>query len=233
VSSVCGVPLCRIAEPNLAFTFFKDRYPGTSTIDENKSTLKTKIAEAKDTGKTVEEIRSRINEHKTAIEKVRVLSDREGGISESVEEKLHRDAIHSEKAAYNNALDRLSGLKTTIENLQKLVESKRLKMQADFDMWYRQACSEQSRSDEAEPILSTAAIGENSKEMTTNVRKISLPIEEGRERDISQQSHEDRKLPQKEFKLPPGVKLTGNPQVDDDIIAFFKAKEVLLSKCKR
>jgi kinesin family protein 6/9 len=240
VSSVCGVPLCRdkrvIAEPNLAFTFFKDRYPGSSTIDENKSTLKTKIAEAKDTGKTVEEIRSRINEHKTAIEKVRVLSDREGDRSESVEEKLHRDAIHLEKAAYNNALDRLGGLKITIENLQKLVETKRLKMQADFDMWYRQACSEQSRSnDEAEPILSTAAIGESSKETTTNLRKLSLPIEEGRERVISQ--HEEQKLPnvepQKEFKLPPGVKLTGNPQVDDDIIAFFKAKEVLLSKCKR
>ena len=240
VSSVCGVPLCRdkrvIAEPNLAFTFFKDRYPGSSTIDENKSTLKTKIAEAKDTGKTVEEIRSRINEHKTAIEKVRVLSDREGDRSESVEEKLHRDAIHLEKAAYNNALDRLGGLKITIENLQKLVETKRLKMQADFDMWYRQACSEQSRSnDEAEPILSTAAIGEKSKETTTNLRKLSLPIEEGRERVISQ--HEEQKLPnvepQKEFKLPPGVKLTGNPQVDDDIIAFFKAKEVLLSKCKR
>jgi hypothetical protein len=171
-----------------------------------------------------------------AIEKVRVLSDREGDISESVEEKLHRDAIHSEKVAYNNALDRLGGLKTTIENLQKLVETKRLKMQADFDMWYRQACSEQSRSnDEAEPILSTAAIGEKSKETTTNLRKLSLPIEEGRERVISQ--HEEQKLtyvePQKEFKLPPGVKLTGNPQVDDDIIAFFKAKEVLLSKCKR
>jgi hypothetical protein len=142
-----------------------------------------------------------------------VLSDREGDRSESVEEKLHRDAIHLEKAAYNNALDRLGGLKITIENLQKLVETKRLKMQADFDMWYRQACSEQSRSND----------------------ELSLPIEEGRERVISQ--HEEQKLPnvepQKEFKLPPGVKLTGNPQVDDDIIAFFKAKEVLLSKCKR
>ena len=240
VSSVCGVPLCRdqrvLAEPNLAFAWFKDRYPGTSTIDENKSTLKSKIAEAKDAGKTVEEIRSRINEHKSAIEKARVLSDPEGDMSESVEEKLHRDAIHSEKAAYNNALDRLGGLKTTIENLQKLVETKRLKLQADFDIWYRQAGSGQSRSnDEAEPIHTNTALGDKSKEMTTNVRKISLPGEEGRERIICQP--EEQKLskiePQKEFKLPPGVRLTGNPVVDDDIIAFFKAKEVLLSKCKR
>ncbi|KAL3800773.1 LOW QUALITY PROTEIN: hypothetical protein ACHAW5_002487 [Stephanodiscus triporus] len=38
---------------------------------------------------------------------------------------------------------------------------------------------------------------------------------------------------QKEFNLPAGVKLTGNHQVDEDIIAFYKAKEVLLSKLKR
>lgn len=226
VSSVCGVPLCRdqrvIAEPNLAFAWFKDRYPGTATIDENKSTLKTNIAEAKDAGKTIEEIRSRMNEHKNAMEKVRVLFDREGDMSESVEEKLHRDAIHLEKAAYNHALDRLGGLKTTIENLQKLVETKRLKLQADFDMWYRQVCSEQSRLNvETEQILSTAVKVDKS--------------EDGRERVIRQ--HEDQNLsniePQKEFKLPPGVKLTGNSVVDDDIIAFFKAKEILLSKCKR
>ena len=33
-----------------------------------------------------------------------------------------------------------------------------------------------------------------------------------------------------EFKLPPGIKLTGNKEADDDIIAFFRAKELLLSK---
>ena len=36
-----------------------------------------------------------------------------------------------------------------------------------------------------------------------------------------------------EFKLPPGIQLTGNPEADADIIAFFKAKELLLSKTSR
>ena len=31
------------------------------------------------------------------------------------------------------------------------------------------------------------------------------------------------------FQLPPGVKLTGNKDVDDDIVAFYKAKAVLLA----
>ena len=46
---VCGVPLCIdkrvIAEPNLAFAWFKDRYLGTTAIDESKELLKTKISE--------------------------------------------------------------------------------------------------------------------------------------------------------------------------------------------
>ena len=36
-----------------------------------------------------------------------------------------------------------------------------------------------------------------------------------------------------EFKLPDGIKLTGNPEADADIIAIYKANEVLMSKMKR
>jgi hypothetical protein len=71
--------------------------------------------------------------------------------------------------------------------------------------------------------------------MTSNVRQPSLPVKEVRKQASSKP--EDVKQPtaesQKDFKLPPGVKLTGNHQVDDDIIAFCKAKKVLLSKLKR
>ena len=52
-SRVCGVPICRDArvldEPNVAFSWFKDRYPGLATIDENKSVLKTKYNEVSST----------------------------------------------------------------------------------------------------------------------------------------------------------------------------------------
>ena len=34
-----------IAQPNLAFAWFKDRYPGTKALDESKELLKTKISE--------------------------------------------------------------------------------------------------------------------------------------------------------------------------------------------
>jgi len=31
-------------------------------------------------------------------------------------------------------------------------------------------------------------------------------------------------------QLPPGIQLTGNKKTDDDIIAFYKAKEILLAR---
>jgi hypothetical protein len=197
--------------------------------------------QAKNAGRRLEEIRSRICQHKEAIEKVRashamsMVSGHEEKIGECAQEKIHCDAINQEKAAYNETLDRLGGLKGSIEKIQQLVETRRLKLQADFDTWYRRVCSEESRSDDdAESRLPTAS-EDRSKEMMRDVRQPSLSVKEGRDypsskpEDVNQPSAET----QKEFKLPPGVKLTGNHQVDDDIIAFYKAKEVLLSKLKR
>jgi hypothetical protein len=39
-------------------------------------------------------------------------------------------------------------------------------------------------------------------------------------------------IPQPSFKLPQGVLLTGNIEADEDIIAFYRAKEVLLARAK-
>lgn len=48
-NTVCGVPVCRdnrvVDEPNLAFEWFKERYPGLASIDEYKNTLKAKYSE--------------------------------------------------------------------------------------------------------------------------------------------------------------------------------------------
>ena len=48
-NTVCGVPICRdnqtVDEPNLAFVWFKERYPGLAPIDEYKNSLKMKYSE--------------------------------------------------------------------------------------------------------------------------------------------------------------------------------------------
>ena len=156
--------------------------------------------------------------------------------SESVKEKLHCDAINMEKAAYNETLDRLGGLKGSIENIQQLLETRRRKLQADFETWYRQVCSEESRSvDDSKSTLRTTGNADQREEMSLDVRQPLLSVEEvrghtGNKPEVGKQPTAET---QKEFKLPAGVKLTGNHQVDEDIIAFYKAKEVLLSKLKR
>jgi kinesin family protein 6/9 len=49
VRTVCGVPVCNdeqvLDEPNAAFTWFKDRYPGSSALEDHKSVLKAKYSE--------------------------------------------------------------------------------------------------------------------------------------------------------------------------------------------
>ncbi len=48
-NTVCGVPICRdnrtVDEPNLAFEWFKERYPGLAPIAECKDSLKMKYSE--------------------------------------------------------------------------------------------------------------------------------------------------------------------------------------------
>lgn len=49
IRKVCGVPFCTdqqiLDEPNAAFTWFKDRYPGISALEDTKSSLKSKYTE--------------------------------------------------------------------------------------------------------------------------------------------------------------------------------------------
>ena len=49
VNVVCGVSICRdervLDEPNVAFSWFKDRYPGLAAMDKDKKSLKMKYSE--------------------------------------------------------------------------------------------------------------------------------------------------------------------------------------------
>ncbi|KAL9181912.1 hypothetical protein ACHAXT_012255 [Thalassiosira profunda] len=234
---VCGVPTCTdkqvLDEPNVAFAWFKDQYPGLAAMEKTKISLKTKYSEAKSAGRTIEEIRSRINHHKESIERLRrnhaisMVSGHEEKASEEAmaEEKRHCDAIDREKAAYKETLDRLRGLKGTIETQKEVVEKARLKLQSDFDEWY-QRC--ESRRESLRAQSNTAA-----KTRTGSVSQSTTAISSSGG-DGSASAAKDIEPPAGEasddFQLPPGVQLTGNAEADADIIAFFRAKELLLSR---
>lgn len=133
------------------------------------------------------------------------------------EEKYHSDAINKEKNVYNDTIEYLRKLKGTIQHQQKAVEKSRTKMQSDFDVWYREMCSRE---------MSALSQG-NDKEQP---RQPSSPTKVLTPTTVPPQPAVQT---EPEFVLPPGIKLTGNKEADDDIIAFFKAKSVLLSRTKK
>ena len=201
---------------------------------------------AKAGGKKIEDIRSRITYHKEAIERLRrnhainMISRFEEKLEDTLpsEEKFHTDAIQREKIAYNDTIEYLRKLKGTIEHQQKVVEKARTKMQSDFDLWYGEMCR-QDVSGQSQKINQVSEQQHNVNEKNETSAKIPPP-ENPRVSAPSDQHQADQssstvqpKPEEPEFVLPPGIKLTGNKEADDDIIAFFKAKQVLLSRTKK
>ena len=207
--------------------------------------------QAKNAGKSIDEIRSRISHHKEAIAKLRksyaislVSGNQDESMNESdftSQEKHHTDAIEREKIIYKDTLERLRGLKSTIENTQKSMKEDRLKLQSDFDTWYHQVCYEDSRTgDSTLNEIHSQSTNESSSRMEARHATARRDNRDEAQRKISEVKTDNTTKhsstaedSQNEFKLPPGIKLTGNPEADEDIIAFYKAKELLLSRAKR
>lgn len=234
-----GVPACRdehvLEDPNSAFAWFKARYPSNQTIERNKAALKSRYDEAKSAGKQIEEIRMRIGKHKCAIDKVRqrcavntapsLEEEKDEDYEISPEERRLLDLIDREKVMYKATLDSLRGLKGTIEESQRIVEKGRLRLQSDFDKWYQLMCNKMKGkpADRKHPSTTHSC----STEGVTHAEQSHPPPSASN----SIQSPEPVTQGDEDFKLPPGIQLTGNKEADEDIIAFYKAKEILL--CRR
>jgi len=131
-------------------------------------------------------------------------------------------------------------LKGGIEHIQRLIEKNRQKMQLDFDEWYHEMCgtddvilndSVQAETNQTEGQLKQMASKPVNESTTTSLHHpspastpshtpVSIPTE-------TNQSRQNEKSTEKHFELPPEVKLTGIKEVDDDIIAFYQAKELM------
>lgn len=199
--------------------------------------------QAKKAGTKIEEIRSKISRHKEAIELIRkcqastTVSNHEeerndGNVSN---EKLHFNAIDREKASYKETLEQVSVLKGTIESLQQKIEKGRLKMQSDFDIWYNRVVSfnedQRGNIDELKQMIPKQG---GNKAVPLHFDPPSpITAEEYQQQTNAPHQTNTNSQSHTEFKLPEGIELTGNAEADADIIAFYKAKEVLLSKLKR
>lgn len=124
-----------------AFEVFKTNQQSTQAFEDNKNLLKEKIKEAKNLGGEVAQHRSKINNQKTDIEKIRSelavqgIINMEDEVSEDPKEIELRSKIENEKKDYHNKFNQLRELKKEIDNMQKWLEKNREKLQKDFEVW--------------------------------------------------------------------------------------------------
>ena len=139
-------------------------------------------------------------------------------------EREHCEAIDKEKKTYADCFQQLRDLKASIEHIQRLIEKGGNKLQSDFEKWYNHQndIGGRNTTNELSPPLPKTSVCEINVKMNENA-------EAKEESDNLVQKNESTQN-EKQFTLPPGIRLTGNKEADDDIIAFYKAKEELLAR---
>ncbi|XP_062863067.1 kinesin-like protein KIF6 isoform X2 [Trichomycterus rosablanca] len=127
-----------------AFEIFRSEHEDYITIEDNKTILKQRFAEAKALGEQVNQARNRVNELKKQLEMRRmqiaaqgVIGSHETSEPNPVEETL-RNQIEEEKKNYKSTFGRLKAMKTEIEHLQHLLQRSKIKLQKDFEDWWIQ-----------------------------------------------------------------------------------------------
>ncbi|XP_067335038.1 kinesin-like protein KIF6 [Channa argus] len=142
-----------------AFETFIREHEDHLTVEDNKTLLKQRSAEARRLGQQLNEAKKQITEWKKQLEMRRrqraahgvMKNDKEFEEVDLVEENL-RKHIEQEKKAYKSIISRLKALKTEIEHLQLLLERAKVKLQRDFHKWWSQ---EASSVQESEPEART------------------------------------------------------------------------------
>mmetsp|Transcript_14140 Transcript_14140/g.47146 ORF Transcript_14140/g.47146 Transcript_14140/m.47146 type:complete len:765 (+) Transcript_14140:51-2345(+) len=199
---------------NAAFEAFRRSYRKNQAIEENKKQLKEKYDAAKALGEAVNAVRSRINALKGQIDSVRRSraaadlsgSGDDGGACE--EESQLRAKVEAEKRSYKSGFARLKELKAEIEHLQLLLEQSRRRMQQDFEGWW---VGQQPQTSEA-PATPRAPGGAS-----------PHPLEQ----DAALANGDGGSSRGAGGGGPP---LTGNAEVDAEIVAFYQAREGLAAQ---
>ncbi|RVE66374.1 hypothetical protein OJAV_G00106690 [Oryzias javanicus] len=241
-----GSQLC--AGKQEAFEIFIKNHKEQQIIEDNKKMIKKRSAEARTLSEQLNQVRSRIAELKTQLQKRRRQSAAQtvegnhpaGGRLDPIEEDLC-EQIKQEKIAYKTTIGRLKALSTEIEHLQLLVEKVKVKIQTDFQKWWNQEASNLQGCEAGAvagfPTLSSHA----SPPGTAGVSQVFPDISPDRCHSSapdarSSRSIEDDFNPSSEWRAldssgpSPPVPLTGDQQVDADVLAFVRARQNLLSK---
>lgn len=225
-----------------SFEWFRERCPSNSAMEENKEILKQKITEAKTTGERANQSRSTITYLKNSIEAIRrelalqrldAKRDEADVDDESPEEQTYRRAIEQEKTVYKESFERLRVLKPEIEHIRKILEKGRLSIQNQFDQWYNNlharenlmasTSAHESFYKEASSLSSNAFTSEES--MTTGSRSIARE-----QNEYKSSYHSSSSIASNSSISTFAADSKDGGDVNDDIMAFYQAKEELLKR---
>jgi kinesin family protein 6/9 len=157
---------------------------------------------------------------------------------ESPEEQTYRRAIEQEKAVYKESFERLRILKPEIEHIRKILEKGRLNIQNQFDQWYNNLHARENL------MASTNAHESFYKEASSSSSSSSVTSSNAytTEASMSTNSRSIAKEPN-DYKLHSSSSVATNSSmstfaadskdssdVNDDILAFYQAKEELLKR---
>lgn len=217
-----------LRDRNQSFEHFRKSYRKNEAIEENKAILKQKYAAAKSLAAQVNATRARINSLKGTIEQLRreraaqgLMDDGSDGGGEpevDPEEERAKAQIDEEKVKYKHGYAELKALKGEIEHLQLMLERSRKTLQKDFESWFSTAARQAVAREKADAVRASKGSGG----AVASVRASTLEL--GGAGAAGVVSSTPRTVAARKAA---GPMLTGNPQADADIIAFYKARDEL------
>lgn len=219
-----------LRDRNQSFEHFRKSYRKNEAIEENKAILKQKYAAAKSLAAQVNATRTRINSLKGTIEQLRkeraaqgLMDDgNDGGAEPEVdpEEERAKAQIDEEKVKYKRGYAELKALKGEIEHLQLMLERSRKTLQKDFESWFSTAARQAVAREKADAVRASKGSGA----AVASVRASTLELGGAGAGAGGAGVNTPRTVAARKAA---GPMLTGNPQADADIIAFYKARDEL------
>ena len=228
-----------LSDKRRSFDVFRASYAHNHAIEENKALLRTRYNDAKKMGRMVNEARSAINAIKSRIEQIRVEQAMVGGKPDAfaegksgpsstdaaLESQLQRE-MQTHKVRYKENFSQLRDLKGEVERIQSRLQKQRVRMQKEFETWYGTmlrngsaagvklhiANGPQGGGDgrSGPPLRATEAWRGSAADSALSSALTADPAAAGASAQF----------------------LTGDDTVDQDILAFFKAKEELMKRSK-
>nr|XP_047132841.1 kinesin-like protein KIF6 isoform X2 [Hydra vulgaris] len=217
------------------FERFQKTYFDNPAIEEKKKGLKIRYSDAKKLGEQVNKSRININLLKSKIERKKdpIQNGQEIHQNKSFEsdDQNLREALEKEKILYKRSFNGLKALKNEIEHMQHLLETSKVKLHQDFELWWTQQTSEyqneiKNTNNELSSFIETASSQKNKSHSLSLNSEMQIGLKKS---DLSNEN-DGKQIKADNTKVSSTIQLTGDIQTDKDILQFMQARQDCLQR---